>query len=100
MGGKCKFNNSWVDKYPWLKAVEGDSTSGFCKLCMTTFKVDSKGESSVSRHADSDKHKSLASSASTSKQMTNFFKGKIYIFHRIILCMCVKTYPIFRYVLS
>lgn len=77
MGGKCKFNDAWPKKYSWLKAVADDHSSAFCKLCNTSFKVDSKGESSVTRHADGEKHKSYASNVT--KPLTTFFQGKDYL---------------------
>lgn len=78
MGGKCKFNEAWLLAYSWLRAVKNDPSSAYCILCDSEFKIDSKGESSLTRHADGEKHKSKANSAATSKPLTSFFKRKYY----------------------
>lgn len=88
MGAKCKFNDSWPKKYNWLKGVDNDLSSAFCKLCNTAFKIDSKGESSVTRHAEGETHKSLASN--TTKLLTTFFKGNKYCI-LLILLWCIST---------
>lgn len=86
MGGKCKFKPSWLEKYKWLKAIEGDSTSAACKWCNSSFKVNQKGEGDVTRHADSDKHKSAAQNMPDS--VATFFKGVCHCYDNLsFLCV-------------
>lgn len=90
MGGKCKFNEAWLAKYSWLKSVVDDPNSAFCKLCNTQFKVDSKGETSLTRHADGEKHKSLATKEPM--HLTNFFRGECIQSHSEVSRNTKKSY--------
>lgn len=74
MGGKCKFNQVWLQTYKWLSEVKDDESSANCKWCNSRFKIDSKGEGSVKKHAETDKHKQIANNASNT--LTKFYKGE------------------------
>lgn len=77
MGGKCIFNDEWIKKYSWLKRVQNDKRSAFCKVCNKQFKIKSRGENDVITHSNGTQHMEKAANTSTSMQLTRFLMVSI-----------------------
>jgi hypothetical protein len=64
MPGKNSFNRTWLDDDDfslWLKPVENDKHSAFCKLCMKKFSISGAGVYAIKLHAKGKKHLQLSS---------------------------------------
>lgn len=73
----CKFNDVWKKSYQWLnRSKNNDQHAAYCNICQIPFRVAHGGENDVKRHMNSEKHKSLAKSSSSSKKLDNFFTRK------------------------
>lgn len=84
MGGKCKYNSKWENKYNWVAPVNGDPEKAACTLCRTTFKIDSQGENAVTRHRKGESHTVLEGNKAATKPLTNFSQVR-YISNAILL---------------
>ena len=60
MPGKCKFQNSWLNKEQykgWLLKEPSDIHSARCSACLKSFKVENMVESALVSHTKSAGHK-------------------------------------------
>ena len=60
---KCKFNKCWLtdEKFKdWLKEVENDIYSAFCKFCNATFSLSNMEVQALHSHLEGKKHKEKA----------------------------------------
>ena len=65
------FKEDWLtdpDYVLWLSKVKDDDTAARCKLCKSTFKLSTMGQSSLTDHANGKKHKKHV------KKVEGFFK--------------------------
>lgn len=66
-------NDSLSEKYSFIKKTKSDSDV-CCNICNTEFNISHGGNSDIQSHLKSENHKKALSAASTSQQMTKYFK--------------------------
>ena len=65
-----KFNNTWKEKFDWLREVIGDVFSASCSICRKTFSVKNRGISQVQQHESTESH---VKTAKEMKKQKTFF---------------------------
>ena len=83
--GKTSYQLSWERAYPWIKAVKGDQSEAFCKLCLKSFSISGSGEAQVKPHAKSKSHNHDTPSANQSTFVTERGKSQLFIPTKIML---------------
>ena len=48
--GKTKFQQSWLNEFPWVAPLKGDTSKAYCTVCKKAFEIDGAGKSQVSSH--------------------------------------------------
>jgi len=71
--GKCVFNEKLREKYPYLEKAQSANTV-FCKKCSSVFSIAGGGNSDISRHVNTAKHKAALKAASASKPIPSHFR--------------------------
>ena len=71
----CNFQDSWIEKYPFLSRGKGKSIAK-CSKCNVEFSVKGQGVHQVEQHAKSMKHKRNNLAAAMSSKMTLHFTNK------------------------
>lgn len=67
-------NESLQEKYSFIKKSKTDSDVR-CIICNAEFNISHGGKSDIESHLKSSRHKKSLNAASSSQQVTNFFKG-------------------------
>lgn len=73
MARRTVFNPLWVEDplfEPWLERVEGEQSSGYCKLCRCSVHLSNMGKRALIKHTETKKHRTVVSSMKTSSLST------------------------------
>ena len=57
--GKSKFQPSWVNAFPWVAPLKGDTSKAYCTICKKTFRIGGCGKSQGSSHCKSNSIKDV-----------------------------------------
>lgn len=72
----CVFNSQLQEEFKFLKKTKSDSDL-HCNTCGSDFSIAHSGRTDIEAHIKSDKHKKGVIAASSSKQLTDFFKATV-----------------------
>ena len=73
---KTKFNKDWVKKYPFISALEKNTSSYCCNICCRILSCSHQGESDVKRHVASNSHVQFVKVQSKQRTLTSMFAAK------------------------
>ena len=48
--GKSKFQPSWLNEFPRVAPLKGDTSKAYYTICKKAFRIDGSGKSQVSSH--------------------------------------------------
>lgn len=59
----------------FVKKVDKESDKAFCMICISKFDIFNDGRSQITKHAETNKHKSAIDASSNSAKIQQFFKN-------------------------
>lgn len=89
---KSHFNDILKKKYQFIVAVDKEEQTVRCNMCLSMFSVSSGGQTSITVHLSSDKHKRAEVAAAGNSQVNKFYRSIDVTAESLSLALTEGTY--------